>query len=555
MFILVFVQALLSGSCTKTDSNEEEVVALFDVTLASSVNGNGTAKYNSWQSSDRCLFYPLSSPSKAPASAPPLQTGNSYADFRVKLPSSSASGQVVLAYPSTYNYKFDGKLHYSLPQDQSAGVPNLLFGISDAGAASSKRSVTLNPAFGAISLVLNQKGVTLIELSALNNEPISGEVTADLATGEFEATASNVKIAYPSGRDFSNESVAIMLAPSALERGLSVKVESNSAAPVVVEFADIKEIKQGDIISLSMDGAPVNRPTELVFCGDNMIYMIRPEEGKDFESSVFWSFDVKTLASELKMNVSRCDHVDECKVVDGGTKLLATSSYGFAFLMDIATKKLIWCTNETPNAHSATLLPNGRVAVATSSGETANHNQILVYDVATSFKVVCRHPLNVGHGLVWDDAVKKLYASGSSDASENYGAIYTLSLQDWDTAVPSLKSEKVAYTSSKTNSIHDLQYVDQDRLVAACKGAWFYNVKTGVYTSIPHFASYAKIKSLNYNVATGQCWYTCADNRTPEPDKDTSTRQLCYTDNVNSTEIKKMIIIPQDAYKVRVINW
>ena len=57
--------------------------------------------------------------------------------------------------------------------------------------------------------------------------------------------------------------------------------------------------------------------------------------------------------------------IDECKVVDNNRKMLVTSSSGGCVLIDIATKEVLFYATAR-NAHSAELLPEGRIAVALS---------------------------------------------------------------------------------------------------------------------------------------------------------------------------------------------
>ena len=554
LLTILIAQAFLMA-CTKEQKVSPQVVSMFNITLSSSFNDDGTMSYNSWSKGDRCRFFPISGTSAAEISAPPLVEGKIEADFRVKMSEDIASGAFVVTYPFDAGWSFDSNLNYDIPSEQTGKIETLLAGFVKEGTYKETREVTLEPVYGVLTFVHSGKSVKSVEVSSKGGENLSGKISADIRSKKFTASESSVRISFQSPRDFDEEHLSFILAPSSLSKGLSIKVTTASGETKEYDYPQVKEIKQGKVVMLNTEGTMQQKQTELVICGDNMVYMIRPEEGVDFRSSVFWSLDVKTISSVLQIEKSRCDHVDECKIVDGGTKLLATSSYGFAFLMDIATKEVIWCTNNCPNAHTAVLLPGNRVAVAASTGNSASHNNVLVYDLGQGSREVCRYALKGAHGLVWDEARQRLYAAGMHSTKDGYGALLTLSLKDWESESPSLKLEKEVFTNKYTTAFHDLQPVDANRLVVACRSAWFYNVNSGTLTEIPHFSQYQKIKSLNYNVSTGQCWYTAADNRDPEPTKDTSTRILCYTEDINGRTIHRKIEVPQDVYKVRVINY
>lgn len=64
--------------------------------------------------------------------------------------------------------------------------------------------------------------------------------------------------------------------------------------------------------------------TELVFCGDNMVYMIDAGLANEttYKDAVTWSWDATEAAAVLGLDKSRCNHLDDCKPVDNGKKLL-----------------------------------------------------------------------------------------------------------------------------------------------------------------------------------------------------------------------------------------
>lgn len=153
--------------------------------------------------------------------------------------------------------------------------------------------------------------------------------------------------------------------------------------------------------------------TELVFCGDNHVFVINADLAKEtYKEGILWSLDVKTLASGLGLAASKCDHLDDCKFVDNGTKLLLTSSYGWCALLDYPTGNMLFHTTQVPNAHSAEYITGGYVAVATSVGSTDLHNNVQLYSIDKSEQILAKADLYSGHGLVWDYSRNVLYGAG-----------------------------------------------------------------------------------------------------------------------------------------------
>ncbi len=74
---------------------------------------------------------------------------------------------------------------------------------------------------------------------------------------------------------------------------------------------------------------------------------------------------------------------DECKRLEGGTKILITSSSGGVALLERTTGKVLFYGSAT-NAHSADLLPRGRIAVVASHLDNKPGDRLIVFDLAKS---------------------------------------------------------------------------------------------------------------------------------------------------------------------------
>ena len=274
------------------------------------------------------------------------------------------------------------------------------------------------------------------------------------------------------------------------------------------------------------------------------MFVINAAVAKDsYKEGLIWSWDARTAASELGLAADRCDHLDECKFVDNGTKLLLTSSYGWCALLDYATGKVLFHTTQTPNAHSAEFIPGGYVAVATSVGSTALHNKVQLYSIDKSEKILASAELYSGHGVVWDYSRNVLYGAGGDVVK-----IFNLTLG----ATPSITLKKTI--KAPKNGIHDLMRVDNNTLTVAGDHAYLFNVETELFTEMTLFSGSSSIKSLNYNGETGEIWYT--DATIPEGSQSWSSQKIRYSTNKDGSSADRIIKVPDmDMYKVRVKNW
>ena len=246
--------------------------------------------------------------------------------------------------------------------------------------------------------------------------------------------------------------------------------------------------------------SPVSKDCVAV-CGGREVKIIdfKASEGADFKE--VWSWKLDDPSTVLPEGYSRyLHHFDECKFVDGNRKLLLTSSGGGMVLLDIRKKEILSYAR-VPMAHSADLLPGGRIAVALSTHEKGNALEI--YDIDTPEKVVIRDSLYSGQGVVWNEKRQSLYALGYKELRE-------YKLVDWDSSEPSL--ERVATWEIPMRSGHDLSPVDNDRmLVSAHEGVMFFDLETGEFSPFEPLNDVPDIKSVNYDPQSSRLIFTKAE--------------------------------------------
>ena len=267
--------------------------------------------------------------------------------------------------------------------------------------------------------------------------------------------------------------------------------------------------------------------------------------GDVYTEAVIWSLDVRTLASQLGLSESRCDHLDDCKIVDNGKKLLLSSSYNWCALVDIATSKVLFYTTQCPNAHSAEYIMGKYIAVACSSGSGDDCSKVQLYDINQSNSILSKSSLESAHGVVWNSQRQELYAAGGN-------VLQTYTIEGMDSGAASLKLVKSV--STPQGGLHDLTFVDDNTLCVAGVKAYLYNIGNGSFDEMKHFTNSTGIKSLNYNPESGEFWYT--DATVPEGNESWSSQKIRYGKDRNSATTERIIRVPDmDMYKVRVKNW
>jgi hypothetical protein len=96
--------------------------------------------------------------------------------------------------------------------------------------------------------------------------------------------------------------------------------------------------------------------------------------------------------------------------VDGGRKILITSSGGAVALVERSTLKVLFYA-AAPNAHSAEVIPGNRVVVACSTNPEGN--RLVLHDLAVSDTPLAFDELTGAHGAVLDEERGLLWALGT----------------------------------------------------------------------------------------------------------------------------------------------
>lgn len=270
----------------------------------------------------------------------------------------------------------------------------------------------------------------------------------------------------------------------------------------------------------------------IIVCGDRDLYIVNTVTSGD-SLDVIWHWNAKDHLAELPDGYERkLRSLDDCKMVDKGSKILVTSSSDATLLIDAVTGKVLFYA-ETPMAHSADWLPGGRIAVANSVNP--NGNSIELYDSALNDVCLWRDTLFFGHGAVWNDKRQMLYALG-------YNKVKCYAPVDWETDHPSMQL-KGEYSIPGGRG-HELSPIGDDRLlVSGGRSVNVLDLNTGELTPFEPLANVLSVKSANFNPETGRLIYTRGETS-------------WWSNHVHMVNPDKLLTFDEKfkLYKVRVVE-
>ena len=544
------------NACRDNDASEvTELAVKAKITLGSYYEASkdyktaGAVVSPSWRSEDKGVIMLESGGIAKRAEAAPILPGSNSSLFLFNVQASRLETSVLSWYPSEADVRLSGNtVKYTIPTNQNGTEVPVMFDVVSAKVNSYEGcKFNLKPAgcMLFVNVAMGDYDVASLELTANGGENLAGEVTVDFTEGTFTASSASVKMTPATPVDCRSNSVFIPVycAPVTLSRGFTAKITTSSGQTITTSTNSEIALVAGERIST--EKMAEDNSTELVFCGDNHVFVVNATIAKDsYKEGIVWQWDATSAAGDLGLDAKRCDHLDECKFVDNGSKLLLTSSYGWCALLDYSTSKMLFHATAVPNAHSAEYIPGGYIAVATSTGSTANHNKVQLYNSARSEVVLASADLDSGHGVVWDYKRNVLYAAGGN-------VIKIFKINGIDTNEPSF--ELVKSIKAPQGGIHDINRVDDNTITVAGNRAYLFNVETEKFIEMPLFSGSTALKSLNYNAETGEVWYT--DATFPEGEESWSSHKIRYSRNIEASAPDRIINVDIDMYKVRVKKW
>ncbi|HOK45482.1 MAG TPA: DUF6528 family protein [Bryobacteraceae bacterium] len=250
---------------------------------------------------------------------------------------------------------------------------------------------------------------------------------------------------------------------------------------------------------LLLAGPPAAPSRELIVCGWDEVFILDMAAQPPVKVWSWKAADRPELPESMR---DKFKTTDECKPVDGGRILITASSDGVALVERASGKVLFY--GIASGAHSAEMLPGGRIAVASSTGRGPLNNSLVLFDSRKSGEPLFHTELRSGHGVVWDEKRQVLWVLGGSQ-------LRTYTLAKWDTEKPELVMT-AEYTLPDRGG-HDLSPVPGTDLLSVTteRHSWLFDRTKRVFLPHPRLADDVNVKCITIHPVTKQTVWTKAD--------------------------------------------
>lgn len=122
--------------------------------------------------------------------------------------------------------------------------------------------------------------------------------------------------------------------------------------------------------------------------------------------AVIWSWEPENDPFIKEDQKAWFRNLDDAKPVLDGIQIVVTASGGGAALIDFKSARAIAAVYVGGNPHSADMLPDGRIVVASSNGDSVS-----LWDTSSN-EIIQKLELLDAHGLEWDRSRQALWALG-----------------------------------------------------------------------------------------------------------------------------------------------
>lgn len=255
----------------------------------------------------------------------------------------------------------------------------------------------------------------------------------------------------------------------------------------------------GMILSVCLMAAPQD---QLIVCGWDEVFIIPASAPPPAATDRIWRWraaDSPEIPAKLHPQFRT---TDECKPV-GDSILITSSSNGVALIRRKDKKCLFYASAR--NAHSACLLPEQRVAVASSFGG----DELLIFDQTQSgvdIKPVARMPLIGAHGAVWDAKRERLWTLGDKE-------LLLVELRGKGTATALAVEKRLDLPESGGHDLsvsHDPRYL----VISTSDHVHRYDTQENRFAPHPALANQSRVKSVDEHPKTGRIVYHQATEKT-----------------------------------------
>ena len=232
---------------------------------------------------------------------------------------------------------------------------------------------------------------------------------------------------------------------------------------------------------------------ELILCGGDEVFALKVGESDKISTNKVWSWRAKDCPNLPENLRHKFGTTDECKPVEGGKKILITSSGGGVALVERASGKALFSAF-VGNAHSAEMLPGNRVVVAGSTH--AEGNRLAVFDLKQPAEPVYTTELHSAHGVAWDEKRHILWALGFEELNG-------YRLVNWASQQPKLHMAD-SYPLPDPGG-HDLQMTPRCDILVLTTGSHVYVFDPARRAFFPHmtWGNKGGVKSVSIHPKTG----------------------------------------------------
>lgn len=248
--------------------------------------------------------------------------------------------------------------------------------------------------------------------------------------------------------------------------------------------------------------SPSTPPMELALCGAEEVFILSVSSGAEPSPRKVWSWRAAECPDIPETLRRAFRSTDDCKPVEGGRKILISSSSGAVALIERESRRALFYASVV-NAHSVEMLPGGRLAAAASVSDSPTGNRLIIFDTATR-RELASDRLVSAHGLVWDAQREVLWALGNDELRAYRlveGGDDTLNLKvEFQVRLPD------------TNG-HDLSPVGSSALLFISTGRHCWYFDRNMHQITPHdlLADAADLKSYSVHPVTGRVAYVQAE--------------------------------------------
>lgn len=245
--------------------------------------------------------------------------------------------------------------------------------------------------------------------------------------------------------------------------------------------------------ALAVSFASFASAQQLLVCGWDKVYLLDTAAAHG-KIEKLWTWDARQCNELPESLRATFKTTDDCKPVDGGSRILISSSSGGCALVERPSGRAVWYA-QVPNAHSVELLPRNRIVAAASTH--AKGNRLMLFDMARPDPFIWDAPLHSAHGVVWDAKRRCLWALGFKE-------LQCYELKDWESENPSLAMK--ASHALPDESGHDLQPVPRsnDLIVTTGRHVYLFDRDKQAFRLHPELGDRVSVKSVCVHPVTGQ---------------------------------------------------